>query len=685
MITAAVDATHGGRTPDALTRAILAGSGLAFLSVLLWATGAVGLVYAACYVIAVAPGLILGRRLTGSWHPAGIAIGGAIGYGAVQMALWAPIELGVPSAATFVLAWITTGGMLLAIARRIAAPVLPLAPATRQDLRALALTLVLVPVIMGPPYANLGARDEAGTRYYRAYFTADFVWHTALAAELGRYDSPPRNPYMASEPLHYYWTYFLLPSVAAQEAPAPFDDVQVALKTNALMSALFLVALLFCFVRLAVPSAVAAGLAVALGIAAASAEGTFALVQVWRTGAPLASLSDTNIDAITAWQFGGLRIDGLPRGLWYNPQHSFASALGLTAMVVAAAAGSRASRGAIWMTGAALGLATTFNPFVGAMFSAIYGLSVVADALRRPAALRTVLSHAPAAVGVGVGLGWCLFNDVAGGAGAAVSFGFLGSARNHTITSLLLSVGPVLLPALAGLWPFRRLPAQPAIVAAIGAGVALLVMHLVTLSESSWVGFRTGQLILLMLPVLVARVLWVASQRSATGAGLLSILILVSGLPTTLIDTYNAQDISNRREGPGFRWTLPVTPAQQEAFAWARRNLPPDATLQMEPILRGREHWSLIPTFAERRMMAGLPISLLPMPEYTEASNDVRRLFLTPNPEEAWRIARRRRIRYLYVDPEDRAAYPEGTLKFSRAPHFEAVYDKEGITLYRVR
>ena len=77
--------------------------------------------------------------------------------------------------------------------------------------------------------------------------------------------------------------------------------------------------------------------------------------------------------------------------------------------------------------------------------------------------------------------------------------------------------------------------------------------------------------------------------------------------------------------------------------------------------------------------------SLLPMPEYTEASDAVRRLFMTSDPEEAWRIARSRRIRYLYVDPDDRAAYPDGTAKFSAAPNFEAVYDKDGITLYKVR
>ena len=41
-----------------------------------------------------------------------------------------------------------------------------------------------------------------------------------------------------------------------------------------------------------------------------------------------------------------------------------------------------------------------------------------------------------------------------------------------------------------------------------------------------------------------------------------------------------------------FGMTLPVTPAQDEAFAWVRAHLPEDATLQMEPMLRGREHWS---------------------------------------------------------------------------------------------
>ena len=58
----------------------------------------------------------------------------------------------------------------------------PLPAWTRRTLRALLLVLLLVPALMGPPYRNLGRADETGNRYYRAYFTADFVWHSALAS-----------------------------------------------------------------------------------------------------------------------------------------------------------------------------------------------------------------------------------------------------------------------------------------------------------------------------------------------------------------------------------------------------------------------------------------------------------------------------------------------------------------------
>jgi hypothetical protein len=659
-------------------------SAAALLGALIAASGLTGLLYAFLYALAVAPGVVLGQRAAGRLQPAGWVAGALIGYGGTQLALWLPIYLSIPSALTFAVSWLLQAAVLIWLSRQIASPLLALPAWSRADIRAFALVLLLVPAVMGPPYFRLGRADESGTRWYRAYFTADFVWHTALAAELGRYESPPRNPYMASRTMHYYWTYFLLPSVVAREA---LGDVQGALKANAMLSGTLLTAMLFLLAFTAVPRAGPAALAVGLTVLATSAEGIYTLHQLWQRGRPLSALADINIDAISAWQFDGLRIDGLARGLWYNPQHSLSCALGLVAAFVAATCGARGNRGAIWLAGTALGMSTIFNPFVGALYCAVYGLAIVADAARRPDTIRLSLRHAQAALPVALALLWCAINEVAGGAGAAVQFGWLvGNAGTNTVKALLISTGPVLLPAVAGLWPWRALPVQPLFVAGIGVTVSLLVMHTLTISESSWVGFRTGQTLQTLLPVLLARLLWRVGGVGSLAAGALAAAILVVGVPTTAVDIYNAQDTGNRRMGPGFHWTLPVSRAQHEAFGWVQTSTPEDAVVQMEPMLRGREHWSLIPTFAQRRMGAGLPISLLPMPEYEDGSRQVQRLYQTGDAREAWQLARRRRIDYLYVDPADRVSYPEGVAKFEAHPaYFERVFDNGEIAIYAVK
>ena len=60
-----------------------------------------------------------------------------------------------------------------------------------------------------------------------------FLWHSALASELGKFSLPPRNPYLAPRTMNYYWTYFLLPSTVARLAPGGAGcDVQRCLKSQ---------------------------------------------------------------------------------------------------------------------------------------------------------------------------------------------------------------------------------------------------------------------------------------------------------------------------------------------------------------------------------------------------------------------------------------------------------------------
>ena len=62
--------------------------------------------------------------------------------------------------------------------------------------------LLASPLLLWRPFTNIGALDAEGNRRYRAYFTADFLWHVALTAELARADMPPRNPYLVRRFLH---------------------------------------------------------------------------------------------------------------------------------------------------------------------------------------------------------------------------------------------------------------------------------------------------------------------------------------------------------------------------------------------------------------------------------------------------------------------------------------------------
>ena len=41
---------------------------------------------------------------------------------------------------------------------------------------------------------------------------------------------------------------------------------------------------------------------------------------------------------------------------------------------------------------------------------------------------------------------------------------------------------------------------------------------------------------------------------------------MLAALPTTLIDLYNTQDIDNRGDAPGFKWTMVQTPEDLQLF-----------------------------------------------------------------------------------------------------------------------
>jgi hypothetical protein len=221
------------------------------------------------------------------------------------------------------------------------------------------------------------------------------------------------------------------------------------------------------------------------------------------------------------------------------------------------------------------------------------------------------------------------------------------------------------------------------------ASLSLALLYFVRLDvDHAWVGFRAGQMFLVAVPVMIARGL-VSTGVWRGIAKVTAVLALLTGAPTTIIDAYNAQDITNFSEGPIGPWTVTITRDENEGLAWVRQSTPATAIVQMEPMARGRQTWSLIPSFAQRRMAAGRPISLLggtdATSEYAERSAQVTTMYSTENAPQARDIARALRIDYVWVDRVERGAYPSGVAKFDVSPQFFAVaFRNREVTVYRV-
>ena len=261
------------------------------------------------------------------------------------------------------------------------------------------------------------------------------------------------------------------------------------------------------------------------------------------------------------------------------------------------------------------------NPFVGGIFSLVWGIAVVVDAARSGEFARRIARHAMAAVPVALALGWCAWNQMVEGGGSALQFGLSRRRAQHDgrepdalartrhrrgvggSAGLAAVVPPPTSPVVSA---FRR--NIPALLLAV---VSLGLLYFVRLDvDTSWVGFRAGQMFLVAVPVLIARGLASSGiwQRVAIGHG-------GGRAPRRRadhrIDVYNAQDVTNFSESPIGPWTVAVTANEHAGLDWLRTTTPATAIVQMDPTARGRTTWSLIPSFAQRRMAAGQPISLL--------------------------------------------------------------------------
>ncbi len=636
------------------------------------------------------PGVLLAHRLYGGGadsRGAAWLVGPAWGFALSSVLLLALWAIGLRHWSAIVIAPAIAMTVLLP-ARRLKGLLSP-PKLTRRDAVAVALVFLLVPAVVGWPFANVG-REVADGRAYRAYFTADFVWQMAVVAEVAKGDFPPHNQFLAGAPLHYYWLPHLFSSVEYRHLGGGVR-LESLLLMNSVLLGLGFMASLYGLTRQFVDSPVAAALACFGAVCLTSFEGLDRLIVYWRQGTPFSALWNLNIDAVSRWFYGAPPTDGLQRLLLYQPQHhAMAYAVGTSAVTVLAQSRAPQRLGMMVLTGCLLALTLLLSSFVALMLTG----AAIAYAFILVITRGGWRDLAPAAAGLGVPLGIALAVAVSLGyidrSGSVLELVVNKMALVHPVYTVFLNFGPMLIAGAIGLVLAASRRAALALPVALMVGLAFLSYYFVNVRDVQdvYVALLSGRMIYIAFAPAAAYLIqaaWAAGRTARVLAVVGGVALIVTGLPMTVIDVINTQDIGNRRQGPGFPWTVVVSKDEVETLEWIRTNTPPDALVQVEPYVRGRTTWAYIPAFAERRMAAGLPLSMVPLRPYEEASERVRSIYTSTDADKAYTLARDLHIDYLVVASPERQRYPVFAQLLETHPErFERVHGNETIAVYAV-
>jgi uncharacterized membrane protein len=262
-------------------------------------------------------------------------------------------------------------------------------------------------------------------------------------------------------------------------------------------------------------------------------------------------------------------------------------------------------------------------------------------------------------------------------------------ARTNALFGIWLSFGPPLVAAAVGgaLGMWRRATALGPIALMIAVSFFFYFFVDVIDHDHAYVAFRAGHLLFIAFAPLVA----FAWQELATATRGVRATAIVGGFvlallaaPMTAVDLYNSQDTDNRSQGPSFKWTEIVTTPELEALDWIKKNTPPNALIQVDPT-RERGTWAYMPAFGERRTVAAMPISMIPLRKYVDASAKVQDFFMQTEASSAYTLACSLKLQYVYLGPAEQKKYPGLAQALDGAPHwFRPVFRNGAVAIYRV-
>jgi hypothetical protein len=672
---------------------MIAGAGLVLGAALLVCLGTIlplhyALVLAATVGWFTVPGVFIARAVYAKQPGASIGswlLGGVWGHAFSSLALLALWVAGLRSGWILLLAPLLTFSVVFLVRPLAGRFTLPLF--TRADVLAVLWLLLIVPLVVGRPFARVGA-DLPDGRAYRAYFTADFVWRMAVAAELSKGDVPPRNQFYLDDPLRYYWLPHLLPAIQyrLQMPPARLEQV---LLVNSVVLDLVFVAFFYALTRQLVTSRAAAVAGCVSAVLFTSFEGAERLWFHWRHAIPLDAIRNVNIDAVENWYYGALKIDGLQRLLWYQPHHAMGYAAGLSALLCATQAREVGRFGTMVWIGVLLACSLLLSTFAALMLTSMVAIYVGVRLIKEGRFSALVTSAVGAAIPLALGLGAAISLRYVDRSESLIQLGLNPAATRGVIASLLLNF-PMLAASFVGLWIAMRSDSAHADIFGVIVCVSALFYFFVDVIDHQhvYVGWRSGHFTFIASAALAGyalQELFRKGRRVRIVTGIIGLIVAAGAVPTMAIDIYNTQDVANRSRGPSFRWTLVLPPEEIQGLEWIRANTPPDAIVQVEPSVRDTNTWAYLPAFAERRMAGGLPIGMVPLAKYQAATERVKAIYTSPTWKEAYDRAKELRIDYVVVGPPERQTYPAFEAMLNEQPSYlQPVFHNGSLSIYHL-
>lgn len=564
-----------------------------------------------------------------------------------------------------------------------------------RDVVVVALLVLLALGVVGWPFSRVGTNLPEG-RAYRAYFTADFVWNMAVVAEVSKGDTIPQNPYLNNEPLHYYWLFHLYSSLEYKLLNS--IDAQVRLDrlllVNNTMTCLLFMLFFYGLVRHFTSNAWAAGLGCLFGILFTSAEGLY-IIAKFVPNDGWSVVKDYNIDAISRWLFGSLPVDGLQRLLLYQPQHQVGLALSFMALVLMIQQWRQPRIFTAGLAGFLLAGALLISSVTALMLTVITAIVALISIIRSRQWRIGILSALTGMIPIGIALFLSFKLHYVEPGDSHLVFGAHRLAFEHTWMALLLSFGPIFIAALPGVWLLCKRAGLPRITF---FGVVLLISVLcyfyvdIPEHQSVYIGWRAAHLLFIIFSAVIGLAIHhlVLHKHkkiySRIAWGVFFLVCALTALPTMAIDLFNTQDIYNRTLNRANNyWTLVLSRDEMMGFQWIKRHTRPDARVQIEPVARGANTWAYIPAFAERRMAAGIPISMIPLAPYENASAKVREIYQASETSFIYQHALLLNIDYLVLGPVELQEYPTLVEVLKSAPHyFKKVFTQPTFKIFQI-